>query len=152
MTDRFEVEIATDIAEEYLLGALIMQADISSVKTVKRIITHLDFQGCFQNAHPANWPRHARVFYAITLCDRPPHEINVALKMDELGILDKNDCAHLVRFVRVTPCALDYMDYANAVKQYSVQRQVKYHAGAGNYQKLNQLTQSVKYTGGVEGL
>lgn len=137
-----ESETAAYTAEENLLGAVMIQSsfgDKTAIEAVSLILETIDFEGCFLKDKPYIWPPHARVYYAMLYCENSPHQVNVALQMDKLGILRLEDCAHLAYYIRMTPCSLDYLDYANAVKEYSTMRQVKYHADKGNFEKLNQI-------------
>ena len=155
MAQQPDNDIARFEAEESLLGAILIQScanDRSVINQVSQIVEIIDFEGCFLKVNPFNWPVHARVFYAMLKCDNPPHEINTASSMNTLGILKIHDCVHLAHYVSICPCSLDYLDYAKAVRQYSIKKQVKYYADKGDFIKLNQLTRSPKYTGGVDGL
>jgi hypothetical protein len=126
-------------AEESLLGAIMIQAQGGDNRTKELKIEPGDFYGCVQSDKPDRWPIRARVYYAMTQCDCPPHQINVANQMFNLGILHDGDCAMLCSYVAVTPCSMDYQDYAKVLKDYSVKRKAKWMAESGNIKGLNNL-------------
>jgi replicative DNA helicase len=140
-----EVSEAIAESEEALLGSILIESTRGTdeaIRKVSQIIEPWDFRGCVKTDKPERWVWRARIFYAMTLCELPPHQINVANKMFNLGILQNGDCALMSHLISVVPCSLDYMDYAKAVKNYSVKRQVKYLAERGDLKGLHKLTKS----------
>jgi len=148
MNDRCSKTAAEQEAEESLLGAILLESSASSKESIRKVspvVHYSDFFG-FNPGHdkqPKLWPVNSRIFYAMTQCPDPPHQINTALQMDRLGILQDYDIAYMQHLVVICPCPLDYLDYAKAVKEYSTKRLVKYHAGKGNLRAIRNLTKPV---------
>ncbi len=153
MNNQLELAEATTQAEEVLLGAILIDScgdgTNEAIKKVSAIVEPKDFRGCIVSDPVERWVWRARFFYAMTKCTLPPHEVNLANKLTELGLLLKHDVQLMAHCVSLVPCSLDYLHYAKAVKDYSIQRQVKYWAEKGNLQKINELT-SVKTRKGFE--
>ena len=153
--NQLEITEATVQAEEVLLGAILIDSagdgTNEAIQKVKAIIEPADFRGCIPTDTPERWVWRARLFYAMTQCTLPPHVVNLANKLTELDLLQEHDVQLMAHCISQVPCSLDYPHYAKAVKDYSIQRQVKQYANNGDIDKLRNLTQS-KYTGGVEGL
>ena len=155
VNDPLEITQATIQAEEILLGAILIDSSgdgsTKAIKDVAAILKPEDFRGCIPTDKLEHWVWRARFFYAMTQCELPPHPVNLANKLAEMGLLQKHDISLMSHCVSCVPCSLDYPHYAKAVKDYSIQRQIKYHANLGNIDKLRNLTQT-NFTGGVEGL
>ncbi len=140
-----EVTGATDEAEEALIGAVLIQSSVDGGEAIRKVSAALepfDFKGCRRDQKPWQWVRNARIYYAMTQCTLPPHQINVAHKMMELGILQEYDCSWLAHCVAATPCSLDYLDYAEVIKDYSLRRQVKGLAEKGDLSGIRKLTEN----------
>ncbi len=121
-----EISSATVQAEEALLGAILIESthgDRQAIQAVLAIVSPSDFYGYYEKQALVRQTRHARIFYAMTKTERPPHQITTAQEMNRLGILQSGDCAYLCHLVSMCPCSLDYVDYAKAVREYSLQRQ-----------------------------
>lgn len=152
MYDNLRLTGAEQQAEESLLGAILLESSDSSKESIRKassIIHYSDFYG-FNPGHdkqPKLWPIRSRIFHAMTQCPEAPHQINTALQMDRLGILQDGDITYMQHLVVICPCPLDYADYAKAVKEYSVKRLVKYHADRGNLQAIEKLTHQNDYKG-----
>ncbi len=149
-----EVTEAVELAEESLIGAILIESTRGTneaIRKVSAIVEPWDFRGCLKIDKPERWIWRARIYHAMTLCERPPHIINVAHKMIELNIFHNMDAALMQHCIAGTPCSLDYMDYARTVKDYSIKRRVKYYADKGDINKLQSIT-NTKFTGGVDGL
>lgn len=119
---------ATIQAEEALLGAILIESTstgMQSIREVTRLITPEDFAGFLPSQPIFRQLKRQRIYYAMTQSDLPPHQINTARTMANLKILQEDDIPYLCRLVATTPCSLDYMHYAKAVKGYSYQRQGK---------------------------
>ena len=119
---------ATTQAEEALLGAILIEStrgDREAIDIISGIVTLADFKGYLASQPTERQSIHSRIFYAMVKSDNPPHQIVTAQTMNKLGLLQNGDCAYLCRLVSFCPCSLDYMDYANAVKDYSQQRDGK---------------------------
>jgi replicative DNA helicase len=143
MNDTEEISGAQSEAEESLLGAIIIESSYDNGKSIKQVMSIIkpeDFRGCVINDPPWRWTRRARIFHAMTKCENPPHEINLAYKLAELNMLNKYDCSYLISCSAMVPCSLNYMEYARKVREYSVNRQVKEYATAGNINKLHEIT------------
>lgn len=112
-----EVFEATREAEMALLGAILIMASIEDVPKLE--VSPEDFldYGLYDN-------KHTRIYQAMLKCQRP-HQINVARELNRQNKLKKYDCAYLSRLVATCPFPLDYLEYANAVKEYSNKRQGK---------------------------
>jgi replicative DNA helicase len=139
-----EITGATVEAEEALLGAIMIQSAGGSSETIHQVSAVLepaDFLACLRWEKPDRWPRRARVFYAMTQCENSPHQVNVALKMVQLNILQDGDCVQLCCYVASCPCSLDFMDYARAIRDYSIKRQAKELANKGDFNGLRRLTE-----------
>lgn len=135
-----EVTGAIEEAEEALIGAILIESVRSdkAIHEVSKLIEPWDFRGCLKSDKPDRWVWRGRIYYAMTLCDRP-HIINVAHKMIELDIFHALDASLMSHCEAGVPCSLDYMDYARVVKDYSIKRQAKYYADKGDIEKLKQL-------------
>jgi hypothetical protein len=145
-----EVTQATEEAEDSLIGAILVQSSagqMEAIRDVKQFLEPWDFRGCLPNDKPERWVWRGRIYYAMTLLDIPPNEINVALKMEQLGILQDKDCSLLCHCVWLCPCSLDYLYYAKAVKEYSMKRQAKYYADKGDLKGLNKVMSKSHYKG-----
>lgn len=143
VTPEVLVSEATFDTEECLLGALMIQAsggDRTEITEVSAILGPTDFINAYPNVNPHDWPRHARIFYAMLQSQDPPNELVVAHSMVDLGILQELDIAYFSHCIASCPCSLDYLIYARAVKDYSIKRQVRYHADRGNLDKVRELT------------
>jgi len=150
-----EVTGAIYDSEECLLGSILIESTRGTneaIREVSKLVEPGDFLGCMISDPPDRWTWRARMYYAMLQCELPPHTVNVAKKMVELEILHDKDLSLMAHCVAVVPCSLDYLHYARAVKDYSLQRKVKYHAAKGNFKRLNELTSNIKFMGGVEGL
>jgi len=144
LNNQLEVNTATEDAEESLLGAILIQSTGGSrqaIDAVMDIIRPWDFRGCVATDKPWMWIWRARVFYAMTLCESSPHIINVAHKLAELNLLEPYDCSLMAQCESNTPCSLDYLDYAKAVKDYSVKRQIKELSDKGDIEGIRELTE-----------
>lgn len=135
-------EITTN-TEECLIGSILLESSLlnnQAIKEVMQIIEPYDFTGCVREHKPWQWVPIARIYFAMTKCELPPHRINVALQLANMNILQAKDVPLMDWCEIVTPCSLDYMHYAKAVKEYSIKRQVKHYAEKGNLKKVNELT------------
>jgi hypothetical protein len=113
------------------------------------VVSPGDFSGCYSKDSPDRWPVNARIFYAMTKCEYPPHIINIQREMIELNMLHNADIARMHHCISVTPTCLDLMYYAKAVKEYSLKRQAKYYAEKGDLKRLNQITQVNNFDEGI---
>jgi hypothetical protein len=112
-------------AEEALLGAILIEScrgTDQAIRKVGRILEPQDFTGCVPTDKPDRWPKNARIFYGMLNCSAPPHAINLANSMVNLGVFQIDDPALMRYCERIVPCSLDYMDYARCVKDYSDRR------------------------------
>ncbi len=61
-----------------------------------------------------------------------PHEVAVAEELFNTNELETGDCAYLVVLVAECPSSMDYMDFAQTVKNYSIgKKHPKYKDGVG---------------------
>ncbi len=107
---------ATLQAEESLLGAILIESSDNStqaISEVNKIVKSEDFYGVDRNS---------RVFEAMLRTEHP-HQIGVAQTLYRNGKLASGDISYLCHLVFQCPCSLDYLDYAKAVKTYSLARQ-----------------------------
>lgn len=119
-----ELSTATNIAEQALIGSLLIEGACQNAKAileVRKLVAETDFRGYYENSSIINQIIHTRIFHAMLLCQYP-HQINVANKMNELGILKSSDCAYMSECIARVPCSLDYIQYARSVKDYSLRR------------------------------
>jgi len=113
-------------ADDCLIGALLIEATTQTrdaLIEVSGIVEPGDFK------HPLN----QTIFKAMCDCGKPPHQINTAQQLADTGTLDKHAIAHMSHCIAITPCSLDYLDYAKAVKYYSEVRQAKISPGQRQY-------------------
>jgi hypothetical protein len=146
--NQLELSEATEQAEEALIGAILIQSTGGFrhvIDEVAPILQPWDFRGCTRTDRPDRWIWRARVFYAMLQCELAPHIINVSHKLFELNMLEVMDCSLMMSCAANVPCSLDYMDYARAVKDYSIKRQAKYYANKGDLEKLGQVLDRPKY-------
>lgn len=123
-----EVQTATRLAEQALLGAILIESSCGSmtaIHTARGRVRPEDFLGYLATAKP--WDRciHARIYQAMLSCQLPPHQINTAQEMNRLHILQPGDCAYLLELISLCPCALDYKSYAVVVARYAELRGIK---------------------------
>lgn len=147
-----EVTQAVEEAEQALLGSIFLLSSggqTKAIKEVSKIVAPFDFRGCVKTNRPDQWIWTARIYYAMLECQGAPHIINVAKKMIDLDILQDNDCSLMQHCIYLTPCALDYLDYAKIVKDESIKRSARYYAQKGEIKKLRQLINSDKSLGTV---
>lgn len=139
--------------EESLLGAIMLHAQHyrtrAAINEVMSILKPSDFRGYIHTHRPDQWIWRSRVYYAMTLCDLPPTELNVAVQLQQMNMLHNNDCSLLAHCIYVCPCSLDYMQYAKQLKDFSVKQQVKYHADKGDLRKVRQLA-TIRHRKGFE--
>lgn len=143
LTDQTTISISASEAEDCLLGSILIEScrgDNEAIRKVSNILQPWDFKGCSQSDKPAYWATNPKIYYAMLKCDLPPHIIAVSRKLVELDLLDIKHPAYMRHLEYSVPCSLDYLHYARAVKEYSLQRQVKYHAEKGNFGRINELT------------
>ena len=110
-----EVLTATREAERGLLGAILIQASYTEnvIGEVKSLVSPDDFLDAKQFDN-----KHSRIFKAMCECQQP-HQINVAQQMNRQGTLKPGDCAYLSYLVSNCPCSLDYLSYAQAIREYA---------------------------------
>lgn len=150
--DNIAVSIAATDAEECLLGAILIESCRGTKEAIQKasmILNPLDFKGVYPGDSPQRWARNARIFLAMSKCELPPHVINTALQLVKLNLFDIHDADYMRHCEYLVPCSLDYMDYAQAVKYYSTQRQAKYYVEKGDIKNLNRITNQNKPLGPV---
>lgn len=139
--------------EESLLGAIMLHAQHyrtrAAINEVMSILKPSDFRGCETADRPFQMVWRARFYYAMMVCEYPPTELNVAIQLQKLNMLNEYDCALLARCIYMCPCSLDYMQYAKQLKDFSVKQQVKYHADKGDLRKVRELT-TIRHRRGFE--
>jgi len=107
-----EISTATQDAEEALIGAILVEASDGTKDFVVDI-------SCIVSASDFKDELNQQIYKAMLNCSEAPHQINVARKMVELGVLGKYAIAHMSHCISVSPNSMDYIDFAKAVKYYS---------------------------------
>jgi replicative DNA helicase len=132
-------------AEHSLLGALLIMAVPSAVREVSNIVVPKDFHDCTRQP-PHN--QHYRIFCAMQSVAAEGHsadQITVGQKLYETinqshggdrTNCDVSDIAEMSGMIASVPCSLDYMDYAQVVQRYSLQRAIDYYTETGEQDKL----------------
>jgi replicative DNA helicase len=118
-----ELRDATLQAEKTLIGTiLVFSADscTDAIDYCKKILKPSDFYD-YQETAPDNI--HYRIYRAMLQCVAP-QKINVAQKMNDLGILFPIDVAYLTECQSII-FDLDYESHSITVLRYSLQRQLK---------------------------
>ncbi len=111
-----ELLTATYDAEDSLIGSILIDSScghVEAIRKVRNIVAPDDFQQSID-----------RLIYAAMLSCEVPHQINVAHEMVRLGTLVDGAIAHMSLCVSTTT-GLEYLDYAKAVREYSLNRQGK---------------------------
>jgi replicative DNA helicase len=111
-----EIVYARNFAEQSLLGSILLDSASGSREVILKVSTIVTPDDFYDDLHK-------RIYRAMLACANPPHQINVAYEMARLNNLMKGDCAYLLNLIATTPNWLDYLDYADKVKAYSLQRQ-----------------------------
>ena len=114
--DAIEITKARNMAEQALLGAILLSGATGTRQAIQEVATII-------SPEDFSLDLHQRIYKAMLQCDKPPHEINVAYEMARQNNLQKLDYSFMVETIVNTPCWLDYLDYADKVKAYSLQRQ-----------------------------
>jgi replicative DNA helicase len=63
-----------------------------------------------------------RIYNAMLLCDKPPHKSNVWQSLINNNLLQSGDVMRLSMAIVNCEMSLDFDDYADAVKNYSLKR------------------------------
>jgi len=117
---------ATIQAEESLLGAILIESAYAgnrdAINRARDIISPGNFYGYLPGKAINQQSQRARIFYAMVQSESPPHQVETARTLNQLGLLQTGDVALLCHLVSVCPCSLDFEDYAKAVKDYSLCR------------------------------
>lgn len=130
-----ETQEATRIAEQALLGAILVESSYAGSKailSVRGLVNPEDFLGYLPTAKPWGQCRHARIYRAmqsLLSSKDAPHQINTAQEMNRLHILQPGDCGYLCELVSLCPCSLDYRSYAKVVANYAEGRGIKRVSG-----------------------
>ena len=144
--------VATEDAEQVLIGAILIDAAGGNRDTINQIATILqpwNFQGCSKNDKPLYWSVNPRIYYAMLQTSDPPNIISVSLQLVKLNLFDLKYPAYMAECQYKCPCSLDWEYYAKAVKEYSLQRQARYYANKGDLKKVHQVTSENKPLGVV---
>lgn len=135
--------IATEDAEQILLGAILIDATGGNRDVIVNIATILqpqDFRGCSVNDKPLYWSINPRIYYAMLQTPDPPNIITVSLQLVKLNLFNLKYPAYMAECEYKCPCSLDWEYYAKAVKEYSLRRQARYYANKGDLQKVHEIT------------
>ncbi len=120
-------------AEQALLGAILIESSNGSKDaiTAARAIalpSHFTDHGFTDN-------QNERIYTAMLSCDGAPDQINVARYLFQIGDLRKGDIPHLCNLVAECPDCFQYIEYANAVKEYAEARNGHKHLVARGFQE-----------------
>lgn len=143
-----ELYKATKQAETALLGSILIAGTGSGCPEMAHVKATVDPRD-FTDGHlrtPEN--RRSRIFTAMLQCDTHPDQIAVARKLAETDTLASDDIAYMSQCISTTPTSLDLQHYAEAVRDYSKQRRIRYHAEKGNTDALSRLTRP-QFDGGI---
>lgn len=144
--------VATEDAEQALIGAILIDAAGGNRDTINHITTILqprDFRGCAEKDKPLYWGVNPRIYYAMLQTSDPPNIISVSLQLVKLNLFDLKYPAYMAECQYKCPCSLDAEYYAKAVKEYSLQRQARYYANKGDLKRVHQVTSENKPLGPV---
>lgn len=141
---------ATRQAETDLLASLLLEGSVTgspAVREVGKMVNSTDFM----DYRKGDLGQRSRIYEAIM---SSPHadQITVAQTMHEKGTLKDGDVAYMAEIISDVPTSIDYLWYARAVVNYSVERQIKYYTSKGDMKKVRELSQRgmKKKLGGVE--
>jgi replicative DNA helicase len=139
-------------AEHHLLGALLIRGAFDpqgdEIREVSELIVPKDFSD-YQRDPPHN--QHFRIFVAMqTLASQGKsiNQVTVAQKLyetiDQSHGGDKSNCdvsdiAEMCGMVSECECSLEYMEYATAIRQYSLKRTIDYLTSKGELDKVAEL-------------
>jgi len=99
-------------AEDALIGSILIESTDGTrgaINQVAGVIKPADFYTEMDRD----------IFSAMLSCPLPPHQINTAHQMLADNTLGTGSISHMSFCISITPCSLDYLDYAEAVKRYS---------------------------------
>lgn len=99
-------------AEDALIGSILIESTDGTrgaISQVAGVIKPADFYTEMDRD----------IFSAMLSCPLPPHQINTARQMLADNTLDTGSISHMSFCISITPCSLDYLDYAESVKRYS---------------------------------
>jgi len=99
-------------ADDCLIGAILIESSGCTREVINEVANLIE-PSEFEN------PLNANIFKAMLRCEGAPHQINTARQMLDMHLLEKGAISHMSYCISITPCSLDYLDYAEAVKHYS---------------------------------
>jgi len=111
MNDKWEIKQAMIDTEDSLIGAILIESARGTNEAITKVSKILKPDHFYSI-------RDKRIYQAMIIFPGAPHIINTALEMNNQNTLQPKDCAHLSYTISITPCSLDYMDYANAIIAY----------------------------------
>lgn len=129
---------ATREAEEDLLASLLIEGSVynsTAINEVGKFVNSNDFLDHGKQGAG----RRSRIYEAIM---SSPHadQVTVAQTMHERGTLMQGDIGYMSKIISECPTSIDYLWYAQAVVNYSVERQIKYYSSKGDMKKVNELS------------
>jgi replicative DNA helicase len=104
-------------AEEFVLGAILIQSSDGSRETINEI-RYLLKPEYFTDFSRYN-PLHSRIYEAMLNCEGAPHIINVMRQLSKMGNLKTGDINILEHCLSLNFNSFEYLSFANAIREYA---------------------------------